>query len=204
MKKKLLKIVGIFLLVIVGLAIALPFFLEGKIATIIKNKVNQNINATLDFKEANLSLIKNFPNAHVNLKGISLVNKEPFAGDTLFASEGLALNMSIKELFKGAGEPIGVKSIVVQGAKLHIKVDKDGNANYDVALPEESGTTEEETGASNEFSFDLQEYSISNSDIIYDDFATGMHLVINEMNHKRRFFFVKIRVRYAYRCLGFF
>ncbi|TKD66681.1 AsmA-like C-terminal region-containing protein [Flavobacterium sp. ASW18X] len=184
MKKKLLKIVGIFLLVIIGLAIALPFFLEGKIATIIKNKVNQNMNATLDFEEANLSLIKSFPNAHVNLKGISLVNKAPFEGDTLFASESLALNMSIKELFKGAGEPIGIKSILIDGARLHIKVDKEGNANYDVALPEEPGTAEEESGANNEFSFDLQEYAISNSDIIYDDFATGMHMVINEMNHK--------------------
>ena len=46
MKKKILRILGIFVLVVLGVLVALPFFLEGKIADIIKNKVNQNINAT--------------------------------------------------------------------------------------------------------------------------------------------------------------
>ena len=83
MKKKILRILGAVVLVIVAMLIALPFFLEGKIADIIKNKVNQNINATLDFEEANLSLVKSFPDAFVDLKGVSLVNKAPFEGDTL-------------------------------------------------------------------------------------------------------------------------
>ncbi|MEX0362015.1 MAG: hypothetical protein AB3N10_13625, partial [Allomuricauda sp.] len=67
MKRKLLKIVGIGLLVLIALVISLPLLLEGKVAEIIKNKVNQNINGTLDFDEANLSLLKSFPNAHVEL-----------------------------------------------------------------------------------------------------------------------------------------
>ena len=82
--------------------VLLPIFLQGKIADIIKNKVNNSINATLDFDEANLSLIKSFPNAHVSLKGISLVNHAPFEGDTLFSSGEVELKMAITELFKSA------------------------------------------------------------------------------------------------------
>ncbi|WP_350290380.1 AsmA-like C-terminal region-containing protein [uncultured Croceitalea sp.] len=183
MKKRALKIVGIIFLMLLGLVIALPFFLEGKIAEIIKNKVNQNVNATLDFEDANLSLIKSFPNAYVDLHNTSLVNKAPFIGDTLFSSGTVALKMSIKELFKSADEPIAIKSLIVDNAKLHIKVDADGNANYDIAkeTEAEAQTTPEE--GSNNFTLALEAYEITNTAIIYDDFSSGMHLVISEMNH---------------------
>ncbi|UJH68308.1 AsmA-like C-terminal region-containing protein [Allomuricauda sp. SCSIO 65647] len=182
MKKKIIRIVAIVLLLFVGLLIAVPFFLEGKIADIIKNKVNQNVNATLDFEEADLSLLASFPNAEVKLKGISLVNKQPFEGDTLFASENIQLTMAIKELFKGADEPIGVKSLVIDGANLNIKVDADENANYDIAQESgESGAVSENT--SGNFTFDLQSYAINNSKISYLDAVSGLKLVISEMNH---------------------
>lgn len=182
MKKKIFRILGIMLLLLIGLIIAVPFFLEGKIADIIKNKVNQNINATLDFDEAQLSLIKSFPNAYVDLKGVSLVNKAPFIGDTLFCARDIELDMSIKELFKSTDEPIGIKKLTLNGARLHVKVDTLENANYDIALKDEGGTSSDE-GPSNNFSFDLQEYIINDAEIIYDDFSSGMHLVVTEMNH---------------------
>ncbi|NKI30580.1 AsmA-like C-terminal region-containing protein [Croceivirga thetidis] len=181
-KKRVLKIVVITLLVLIGLLIAVPFFLEAKIADIIKNKANQSMNATLDFEDANLSLIKSFPDAYVDLKGVSLVNKAPFEGDTLFSAGDIELDMSIKELFKSAEEPIGIKKLLLDKAKLHIKVDAEENANYDIALEEETTAPATEEKASN-FMLDLQEYAITNAEVIYDDFATGMHLVISEMNH---------------------
>lgn len=182
MKKKILRVLGILMLVLLGLIIALPFFLEGKIAEIIKNKVNQNINATLDFEEANLSLIKSFPYAYVDLKGISLVNKAPFVGDTLFAAQDIALDLSIKELFKSADDPIGIRKLAVDGAVLHIQVDEAENANYDIALEKETAPSSKE-GTSTNFTLDLEEYGITNSEVVYDDFSSGMHLVISEMNH---------------------
>ncbi len=184
MKKKLLRITGITLVVIIGLLIALPFFLEGKIATLIKNKVNQNINATLDFESANLSLIKSFPNAFLNLQQVSLVNKAPFEGDTLFAAKDIALELSINELFKSASDPIGIKKLTLDGALLHIKVDTLENANYDIALETEGEEVEQtETEASSGFTLDLQEYALTNARVIYDDFASGMHLEITDMHH---------------------
>lgn len=184
MKKKALKIIGITLVVLIGLLIAIPFFLESKIADIVKNKVNQNINGTLDFENANLSLIKSFPDAYLDLSNTTLVNKAPFMGDTLFSAGDLALEMSIKELFKDTDDPIAIKSLSLDNAKVHVKVDADGNTNYDIAKTDV--TTKEkdssEDGGS-EFNLDLQSYKITNSEIIYDDFANGMHLVISEINH---------------------
>ncbi|RDY58789.1 AsmA-like C-terminal region-containing protein [Flagellimonas nanhaiensis] len=183
MNKKLLKITGIILLVLVALMVALPMFLEGKIAEIIKNKVNNNINATLDFDEANLSLLKSFPNAHVELKNISLVNKAPFEGDTLFASEHIALKMGISELFKSAEDPIAIKSLNIDAAKLHILVDEDENANYDIGKEEEGKTGEVTDESSSNFTLALDSYAITDTEIIYDDRSSGMRLAISEMNH---------------------
>nr|WP_299488427.1 AsmA-like C-terminal region-containing protein [uncultured Allomuricauda sp.] len=183
MRTKALKIIGITLLVLISLLIALPMLLEGKIADIIKNKVNNNINATLDFENASLSLIKSFPNAHVELEQLSLVNNAHFEGDTLFASDQIALKMSINELFKTAEEPITIKSLKVDGAKLHIKVDESENANYDIGKTsdETASAAESEEGAN--FTLAMDAYEITNSEITYADLVSGMHLTISELNH---------------------
>jgi hypothetical protein len=185
MKKKILKIVGGIFLVMVLLLIATPFFLKGKIADIIKNKVNNSINATFDFAEADLSLFSSFPNATVTLEKITLINKAPFEGDTLFASDRLRLDMSIKELFKDASEPIAIKSLTLDDALLNIKVDKEENANYDIAVDDGSSqdTTTDPTSSEEGFTLSMESYGINNASITYDDLSSGMSFAIAEMNH---------------------
>ncbi|MDF0715743.1 AsmA-like C-terminal region-containing protein [Muricauda sp. 334s03] len=183
MKKKVLKITGITLLILLAIIIAVPLFLQGKIEEIIKAKVNNSINATLDFEEADLSLLRSFPNANVELTKLSLVNKAPFEGDTLFASSEIELAMSIKELFKSADEPIVIKTLNIDGAKLHIKADAEGNANYDIAKENESSATAAPEESSSNFTLNMDSYAITNSEIIYEDLGSGMLLDISEMNH---------------------
>src|SRR5680860_1000345 len=183
MKKKALKIIGIIVLVIIAILIAIPFFLEGKIGDIIKHNVNKNVNAIFDFEDADLSLLASFPNAEVSLKGVTLINKAPFEGDTLFAAKEVALKMGIGELFKGPDDPIGIKSLVVDGAKLNITVDADENASYDVALDTGEDPAPEEDNSESSFMLDLQSYEISDARIVYDDRAAGMRFEISEMQH---------------------
>jgi len=183
MKKKIIRIIGIVVLLIVAILIAAPFFLEAKIGDIIKNNVNNNVNATLDFADADLSLFSSFPNAEVSLNEVTLINKAPFEGDTLFASKAVALKMGIGELFKGPKNPICIKSLIVDGALLNIKIDESENASFDIA--KDDGTTQETTAtdSSDGFNLDLQSYAITNTKIIYDDKATGMRFEISEMQH---------------------
>ncbi|BDW92946.1 hypothetical protein MACH07_17780 [Flagellimonas marinaquae] len=183
MKKKVLKITGITLLILLAISIAVPLFLQGKIEEIIKTKVNNSINATLDFEDADLSLLKNFPNAHVELTQLSLINKAPFEGDTLFATSKIALSMSIKELFKSADEPIVIKTLDVDEAKLHIKTDVEGNANYDIAKEGNEPTSDPTGDPDSSFTLNMDSYAINNTEIVYEDMASGMLLTIIEMNH---------------------
>ena len=180
--KKILKIVGIVLLLVVGLLIAVPFILEAKIGDIIKNNVNNNVNAHLDFSEANLSLIGSFPNAEVSLKNITLVNKVPFEGDTLFAAELVELKMGISQLFKNESESIAIQSLLVDGANINIVVDEKENANYDIGKDSgaENTTTEDSSG----FQLDLQSYEIKNSNISYTDKAGEIVFLLSNLQHQ--------------------
>lgn len=181
MKKKIVRIVGVVVLLFVLTLVAAPFFLKGKIADIIKNKVNNNITGTLDFSEADLSLFSSFPRAKVSLKNISLVSAAPFAGDTLFASKEVELKMGIGELFKDASEPVGINSLTIAGARLYITIDSLGNANYDIAKDTE--VTTDTTGESDNFSLALESYEITDSEIRYIDRSSGLQLELLELDH---------------------
>ena len=185
MKKKILKIVGGFFLVIVLLLIAAPFFLKGKVADIIKEKVNNSINATFDFSEADLTLFSSFPNATVTLDNITLIIKAPFEGDTLFASDRVSLDMSIKELFKDASEPIAIKRLLLDRPIINIKVDKEENTNYDIAVDDGSSedTATDPATSEGDFTLSMESYEINNAVIKYDDLSSGMFFAITEMNH---------------------
>lgn len=179
MKNKILKIIGIIVLVIIGLLIAIPFFLEAKMGDIIKKNVNSSINGTFDFADADLSLISSFPNAEVSMTDLYIINAAPFEGDTLFTSKKVAIKMGIMQLFKSSEEAIKIESLSIDNAHLHIKIDEEENANYDIAKETELA---EESGAN--FTLDLESYVINDSRIWYDDLAGGIHLEVLDINHK--------------------
>ena len=181
-RNKLLKISGIVLLFILVTLIALPFFLESRIGGILKSNVNDNINGTFDFEEANLSLIRNFPNASLGIKGMYILNEAPFEGDTLVKAESVSLTMGLGELFKGAGDPIGIRSLKIDKAKLNILVDEQENANYDIARETEpvQGTASEEEG----FTLDLQAYELTGSEVSYYDRSTGIKFMLEDIEHR--------------------
>jgi hypothetical protein len=66
--------------------------------------INDKVDATVSFTEADLSLFANFPNT-VNIQNLAIINKAPFAGDTLISLGKLDLKMSIKNYSKGKKKP---------------------------------------------------------------------------------------------------
>ena len=103
--KKVFKIIGITLLVIIVLLIAAPFLFSSQIENFVKKTINNNVNAKVEFADIDLSLFRSFPQATVVLSDVSVINNAPFEGDTLADVKEVTLQMSIKELFKGSEEP---------------------------------------------------------------------------------------------------
>ena len=78
------------------LLVLTPLLFEGKLIDLVKRTANNNINATLDFKDADLSLIRNFPNLRLQLEDFYILNKAPFSGDTLVSAKKIDLYFRLK------------------------------------------------------------------------------------------------------------
>jgi len=181
--KKALKIIGIVLGVLIILIFLAPILFKGPIEKAIKKSINNNVNATVSWEELDLSLYKSFPDALVTLKNLSVINKEPFAGDTLASGEEIKLSMDIPQLFKSGDEPLSINELILNTAYVNIKVDSLGNANYDIAK-KTPPTSTQDTASTGGLSLDVQHYEINNTRINYLDEKTRTFLKISEFNHE--------------------
>ncbi len=180
--KKVFKIIGITLLIIIALLIAIPFAFQSQIKDIVKRFINENVNAKVEFSDVSLSFISSFPQAHVSVSDLVITNFEPFKDETFATAKNISFTMPIKELFKKADEdPITVNSIEIDEALLTLKTNKFGDTNYDIAKTNEDATNETETSS---FSFNLEDYSISNSALTYLDEASNTIIHVSELNHE--------------------
>ncbi|TVZ25511.1 AsmA-like protein [Gillisia sp. Hel_I_86] len=180
--KKVFKIIGFTLLVIIVLLITAPFIFEARLKDMVKKTINKNVNATVEFSDLDLTLFRSFPQATLVLKDLSIINNAPFAGDTLAVSEELLLEMSIKELFKGSDQPKKIDELILNKAYINIKVDSLGNNNYDIAILDSTSTDQDTT--SNPFKLDLKHYEINNSRLKYVDEGNKMALSLENLNHQ--------------------
>ena len=178
--KKVFKIIGITLLIIILLLIAIPFAFQGQIKDMVKRFVNNNVNAQVEFSDVSLSFFRSFPQAHVNVDDLIITNFEPFENQTLASAKDIAFTMSVKELFKKADEPIIVNSIIVNEALVSLKTDKYGNTNYDIAKENPNNSSP------NSFAFDIEDYKINNSALTYLDEKAEILIHVTELNHQGR------------------
>ena len=177
--KKFLKITGIILLIIIIILVASPFVFQSQIKGMVKNFINQNLNANVEFSDVNLSLFKSFPQAHVEVSDLVITNFDPFKDETFVTAKNINFTMSVKELFKSADEAIVINSINVNEALLTLKTDSFGNVNYDIV--KESDASQDTSDSS--FSFDIQDYSIKNSALTYIDMTSDLQFYLTELNH---------------------
>ncbi|MFV8354757.1 AsmA-like C-terminal region-containing protein [Flavobacterium sp. XS1P32] len=180
MLKKIFKIIGVFILLLIITLFAAPYIFQDQIKAKIAEAINAKVDAKVSFAEADLSLFKNFPNANVTLEKLVIINKAPFEGDTLISLGELNLKMSIKELFKGKEEAIAIDGITSKNGLINIIFNKNGVGNYDIALKDEKTTA---GSKSSPLSLKIQEYEIENFKFRYFDESSKIKMVIDSLNH---------------------
>lgn len=181
--KKILKVIGITLLVLIALLIAIPYLFKGQIIAKIKTELNKNLNAKVDFSDVDISLFRRFPRLAVALEELQITGVDHFNGDTLVAVKRLDLAMDLMSVIKG--EKIDIYNVVVQQPRIYAIVDEEGRANWDITKPDTTTAIEtpEDTTAS-DFALSLRQYSIENATVKYSDRQAHMHLNIEQLDHK--------------------
>ena len=182
--KKIFKIFGITLLIIIALLVAIPFAFQGHIKDMVKQFINENLNAQVEFSDVNLSFIRSFPEAQVNVTDLKITNLEPFKDETFATVKDISFTMSITELFKKEGaDAIAIHEIIIDEASLTLKTDASGNNNYDITKEDTAPSASAENNPNN-FSFSIEDYQIKNSALTYIDATSKMIMHLTELNHE--------------------
>jgi len=174
-------IIGILIILLVGTLFAAPYLFEDQIKAKIAKAINNKVDAKVTFADADLSLIKNFPNANVTVEKLLIINKAPFEGDTLVSLGELNLKMSIKELFKGKEETMNIDGITSKNGLINIIFNKEGIGNYDIALKDDKTAAD---GKKSPLSLKIQEYKIENFKFKYFDEKSKIKMLIDSITHE--------------------
>ena len=174
--KKILLIIGAVLVLVLGSLVAIPFFFKDKIVGLVKETINKELMATVDFTDVDISLFRSFPNMSVGLKGLSVVGKEKFEGISLLNCERFDLDLNIMSVIQGE-QPMSINKIHLEKPTINILVLKDGVGNYSITKPAEAAAEP------SHFALKLNEYSISNGEFVYDDRALDFYFQLRNCNH---------------------
>ena len=99
--KKILKITGITLLLLIAFAFAAPYLFKSQILSLVKKEINNSINAKADFKDIDISFFRHFPKVSVALKGLQITGTGEFEGDTLIAAKEIDASLNIMSVIRG-------------------------------------------------------------------------------------------------------
>jgi hypothetical protein len=177
--KKVLVGFFIFLFVLIASAFVIPFFFKDKIIAKAKEEISNQINAKVDFKDIDLSLLKNirnFPNIALGIDDLTIIGIAPFEGDTLLTIGSTKASLDLMSVIKG--EQYKIEAIDLSDAIVNAIVNKDGIANWNITKPST------DTSASKPFDLALNKLTLDNINLFYDDLNGGTSLKIVNLNHK--------------------
>lgn len=176
--KKVLKITGIILLILLVLLFTAPFLFKGKIITLVKKELNEAITAKADFEDVSVSFFRNFPKVSVAVENLYITDVPGFENDTLLAAKNINAAVDFMSLIKGT--TMKVSSVSADEARAKILINSEGKGNWDIMKPDEDTSTSEEPSS---YHLELQKYTINNSYLYYYDSVSAMKAEIKNLHH---------------------
>ncbi|MCB9205175.1 MAG: AsmA family protein [Flavobacteriales bacterium] len=179
--KKLLIVLGVIVVLLVAAIIIVPLVVMEPITKAVKEEANKNLNATVDFKDVDVSLIWSFPDIYVGINELSITGRDKFEGRTLLYLKTLALDVNLLSAFTGS--PV-INQVTLADGLANVIVLEDGSANYDIVpeseeLGEEAPATEEGTSS---LVIKLKEFKIQDLEVMYTDKKGGMLFSTSELD----------------------
>jgi len=180
--KRILKWSGISFLLLLVLIIIAPFIFKDKIVQIVKDEANKSLNAKVDFGEFDLTLFSSFPDFRFKIQNVSVINVEPFNGDTLAFIKELSFDLNIKSVI--SGDQYQVNSLVIDEPKINGIVMTDGKANWDIAKAStDTAAVQPVDTSATKFALKLKSLQIKHANITYNDMQGNMTASLRDMNY---------------------
>ncbi len=191
--KKIIKWFFRILLILIGLIIVLliviPAFFKDEMLAKLKEEINNNVNAKVEFTDFRLSLFKSFPDLNLGLHEVSVTGVDKFENDTLVYFKSFNVHVNLMSAIK---KNVVVKGIVLNEPIINGKVLEDSTVNWDIAIPsEETDVSEPEveetivedtTAGTMDYRVDLKKFKIKNARITYMDETSNMEASLDNFN----------------------
>jgi len=181
--KIILKSLLIILLVLLALIISVPYLFKNQILSKVKEEINKNINAKVEFADFKVGLIKHFPNLSVSLIDLNVTGTDTFISDTLLSFKSFSTALDLLSLIKKDG--INVRSVSLIEPRIHAKVMEDEKVNWDIMKESEEETVEEPdtvVSGTPDFKVNLKKFEIVDAEIIYEDLYSKMTASLQDFN----------------------
>ncbi|MFW5852101.1 MAG: AsmA-like C-terminal region-containing protein [Bacteroidota bacterium] len=177
--RKLIKIFSIIIILLIISVLVTPYIFRGKLLSMTKQEINNNLKAEVNFSNFSVSLIQNFPDFTISLSDLEIVGEEQFSQDTLVAVKNLSATVDIMSVF--SGESIDIKEIMIHSPRIHLLTTQDGSVNYDIMISSEEDSIIEDTSSSS-FDLQLQKIHITQAYIEYNDKPYDMYALMEDLN----------------------
>lgn len=177
----------VFALSVVVLAFLLGIFYEKEVKQLLIVQLNKNLKSEIQVKDFDFSLLHHFPYASFEMNEV--VMKEATKRkekDTLLAARNVSLLFNVAGLLKN---DISIRKIVLADGFARVRVDKDGQNNYEFWSGGDS------TGASS--GLDLSKVVLNNIGIIYENIpsAQSYDMTVHKAEASGRFMEESFSVR---------
>lgn len=163
---------------LIGAIVAVPFLFKDEINAALKEEINKNLNAKVDYGSFDLSLIRSFPNFSFSIDDVSVAGIGEFKGDTLAYIKNFRFTLDIMTVINK--EKYKILQVILTEPKIHALVTKDGKANWDIAKPSTDKTTT--SSESSNFAFQINKYAIEKGDIVYEDLKGKTYASVQDLD----------------------
>ncbi len=173
-------IIGLILFVLIGL-IAIPFIFHDEVVESVKKELNRNLDATVDFADARLGLIRSFPNVGLTVDRLQIDGRGVFSETRLLQAERIELEMNLFSLINRKKDPEILRAVIDRPI-LNVVIDTEGKANYDIMhATEPEGSADEGSVVLN-----FEQYEINGGELHYLDNQGDLRADLLEINHQGR------------------
>src|SRR5688572_3861356 len=111
--RKLLLALGLFTALSLAMLFVLPLLFRGRIVGLVKAELAERAAARVDWRRVRLSLLRDFPNATLQLERLTVVGIGPFEHDTLASIANVRVVLDLGSVLGAArrGEPLVIRSV---------------------------------------------------------------------------------------------
>lgn len=171
------KILKYTLIAFIGLLLAgvlIPFVFKDKLVAYLKENIHNNVNATVDFKDASFTLIQSFPDVRVHIDSLSVTGIDAFEGIILYQAEKSSIDIHLPSLF--GGKTPEINSIKLTKPTVNLVVLQDSSANYLITKPDS-------TTKSSPLNLDIDRIEVTDGNLTYQDNMSQTFAVLEGITH---------------------